>query len=61
MENGEPPRTPLTNEEKTLLSGEMTKMEAKLVEIYNDLNTDEEEFPELIQKASKMIFAEEHQ
>jgi hypothetical protein len=61
MENGEPPRTPLTNEEKTLLSGEMTKIEAKLAEIYNDLNTDEEEFPELIQKASTMIFAEEHQ
>ena len=61
MENGEPPRTPLTNEEKTLLSDEMTKMEAKLAGIYNDLNTDEEEFPELIQKASTMIFAEIHQ
>jgi hypothetical protein len=57
MDNGgEPSRTPLTNEEKTLLSDEKTKMQAKLLEIYEDLNTDEEEFPELVQNVKKMIF-----
>ena len=58
MDNGELPRHPLTNDEKTLLSDEETKIQAKITKIYEDLNTDEEGFPEHVQNVKKMIFPE---
>ena len=61
MEYGDQSRTPLTSEEKTLLSDELTKIEAKLAEIFHNLNTDEEEFPQHVKLAYKMIFPLEHE
>jgi hypothetical protein len=48
MEIGEPPRTLLTEEEKTLLSNELPKLDHKLAQILHDLDTNDEEFPELV-------------
>jgi hypothetical protein len=57
MENGKPPRTSLTDEEETLLSDELSKLDHKLASILHDLDTDEEEFPQLVQYANDITDA----
>jgi hypothetical protein len=42
MEIREPPRILLTDEEKTLLSDELTELEAQLAEILDDVKTYQE-------------------
>jgi hypothetical protein len=41
MESREQPRTPLADDEKTLLSDEWTNMDDKLAKILNDIDTDQ--------------------
>ena len=52
MESVEPQRTPLTDQEKKLLIDESTKMDAKLAKVLNELNTNQEEFPDIVEIAN---------
>jgi hypothetical protein len=54
MENGEPPRAPLTDEEKILLTNELPIVDGKLAEILDILKTDQKELPDLVQYANSI-------
>lgn len=52
MESVEPQRTPLTDQEKKLLTDESTKMDTKLAKVLSELNTNQEEFPDIVEIAN---------
>jgi hypothetical protein len=52
MESVEPQRTPLTDQEKKLLTDESTKMDTKLAKVLSELNTNQEEFPDIVELAN---------
>jgi hypothetical protein len=55
MENGEPPRAPLTDEEKILLTNELPIVDGKISEILRILDiNDPNEFPEVVQYANSI-------
>jgi hypothetical protein len=52
MESVEPQRTPLTDQEKKVLIDESTKMDSKLAKVLSELNTNQEEFPDIVEIAN---------
>lgn len=52
MESVEPQRTPLTDQEKKLLIDESTKIDTKLAKVLIELNTNQEEFPDIVEIAN---------